>query len=792
MVRYFQRLNLNSSKDNLLILGLGFIGFLCGLMMSAIVVLPSIAVALTSPRAGDSLIKDTIEQALATKNIGKLIQIIFTWTGSDSDLNKARGLYPFIEFFFPTMTNRGTPLIKLGNETYDNVAGSIFCYTPITILLVPSLIKSAKDKKYSHLAVFFVFLVALCTPFSYYIFHGFTQTYSRWTLFVSVCLIAYVGQYLDKIKEQPNWHILVGGLFTIFGIILGATSAVIIVNNTSGFTYRYDLTTVLVLTILYTCALIAIIYIFKDKKQFEKVLTIAISCEAVLMGVLTIFGHGLTEYKTANNGVENNNSLRQIVVQTEKNDNGYYRSVSSLADDQSKNDGLRNGFNSVSMYHSIYNYNLIDFLDWVKLTNTGRDGWSSTYLSKSIGLDNFLGVKYRYVLKKDLRNSFLGQYQVNVPNGYVDISNQYNSNDWLVYENKNHIEFAFTYDSVMKFNSKENEIGGIAMNGTFKELNATEKVLQNALFNYKDYEEIISNYPNLTYSDISIDPGNAEDVTRFYNVATYRRSDTKITEFKDFSDILDASNSTIISKPSKNEERNIIITIELTSFETMYDPNGNIVYLSIPYNSNHKTDVYLVDENDNLITYDRHNDDRESRANTRKKLRAFYTHSSVDEFGNFKPAPKLKKVIIVPRYAGLYSDYPIAIGKYQTFFDNNLKELNTYKIENFKQKTNEYSFTTNFSENRVICTQLAYEKGFNVKAISNNGEVKNIKPYIVNGGFLGFVSEKGETKYVITFNPPLLKEGAILSISGLFIYLTTNISYLYITNKNKKKDLKSL
>jgi protein subunit release factor B len=142
-----------------------------------------------------------------------------------------------------------------------------------------------------------------------------------------------------------------------------------------------------------------------------------------------------------------------------------------------------------------------------------------------------------------------------------------------------------------------------------------------------------------------------------------------------------------------------------------------VIYLSIPYYSNCKVDVYLFDENDNLITYDRHNDDKETRVNNRKKLRAFYINSSLDSEGNFIPAPKLKKVVIIPRYSKLYSDYPMAVSNYSKIFNNSYNELLNYQVRDVVAKTNKYYFTTNFASKRFIVTQLAYEKGFKVKVL---------------------------------------------------------------------------
>jgi hypothetical protein len=72
--------------------------------------------------------------------VKNLFNYLFSWKNVDSKL-EYRQYFPIIDFFYPAMSNRGTPLTRYGNETYDNVAGSIFSYYPFLILLIPALIR---------------------------------------------------------------------------------------------------------------------------------------------------------------------------------------------------------------------------------------------------------------------------------------------------------------------------------------------------------------------------------------------------------------------------------------------------------------------------------------------------------------------------------------------------------------------------------------------------------------------------------------------------------------------------
>lgn len=791
MWRFFQKLKTRKAVENWKVLGFGAIGFISGLLMSCIVVLPAVMVALTSSRAGSDPYLSNLINAAKSGNISAALEYIFSWKKATPGENY-RVLYPIIEFFYPAMSDRGTPLTKLGNETYDNVAGSLFCYTPFIIFLVPALINSFKKKQYSPLIATGLFIISLFTPFCYYLFQGFTQAYSRWTLFVTASLIAYVGLYLDNFKEMPKWHVLVGGAVAFAGVFVAALCANFVVTNYSDdFTARVPIIIVMFIEAIYIAIVVAIIYICKDKKYINTILTSIISLEAVLMGAFVAYGHGLTTFETANNGLQNNNSLSKLVEQVKKDDPSYYRSISSLEDDNAKNDGMRNNYNGVGFFHSVYNYNVLDFADWTRMTKS-RSSWSGTYLGKRLALDQFLGIKYRYYLKEYLEEKRLGvTVTPNVPLGYIDISEQYPNNEWLTFKNENHIDFAYTYDSIATYNSPDDEVGTLSLGSTFGEVANEELYLKYALLDYKDVNSLKTDYPDFNYVDYSNSNPSIKDATRLYNGATY------VTQYHEYSEsvknasfekILEASNSPTISKPTENNGRIVITISRLDNNPFPYDENGVIFYLSIPYKQNHKVDVYLVDENNNLVTFDRHNDNKQTDNTLRKKVRAFYSRSSVDELGNFVPAPKVSKIIIVPRYSGLYSDYPLAYEKYTTYKQNKLAKQLQYQISDVVYFTNKFTFKTDFDNERFICTQAAFDEGWSITAKTKDGEIKNLPIYKTQGGFVGFVSLKGDATYSMTYKTPYLTEGAILTVAGLIIYLATSVSFYFIQFKQRKRE----
>ena len=75
--RWIQRWKLNSVADNFKLLGIGFIGFLAGLLLCSFVVLPSILTSIQAPRSQNSSYLDTLKTALSNKDFKQFLAMIF-------------------------------------------------------------------------------------------------------------------------------------------------------------------------------------------------------------------------------------------------------------------------------------------------------------------------------------------------------------------------------------------------------------------------------------------------------------------------------------------------------------------------------------------------------------------------------------------------------------------------------------------------------------------------------------------------------------------------------------------
>jgi uncharacterized membrane protein YfhO len=119
--------------------------------------------------------------------------------------------------------------------------------------------------------------------------------------------------------------------------------------------------------------------------------------------------------------------------------------------------------------------------------------------------------------------------------------------------------------------------------------------------------------------------------------------------------------------------------------------------------------------------------------------------------------------------------------------------LRESKFQNVKQlSSNEYTFTTNYDKTtypngRFCVTQIAYDKGWSVKA---NGTA--LKTYKLDGGFVGFVAPAGEVSYDMTYMTPYLKGSSFLFAGGIIVY-ASYLTYDFVRDlkriKKEKQDL---
>ena len=828
MFRYFQRLKLNTWKDNLIIISIGFVAFAIGILMPMMVVLPAAMHSLTSPRATNANYLEYLKEAFEEHNFKNIIKLLTNWTAiSNNDVDKARVLYPFIEFIFPVTSCRGTPLTVYGNETYDNVAGSFYCFIPMLILLYPAFKNSLKNKRFSVLIPLAFFAFALFTPFFYYMFHGFTVAYSRWTLFVVTSIMTYTGLYLDKLKDETIVPIF-EGMASLLLLMIGACIAATFITTkySENFTERVPIWLAGLLEGVYIIIFVVVLSIIKTKKKiaFYWVFTGFLVTEITLMGGFVVQGHGVEDYYYTNKGFIKNDALHALVKQITKDDNSYYRSYSSLGSSTASNDSMRNNYNGMNFFHSIYNYNTADICNWSSITNgTAPGSWSGNYVQKRINLDTLLGVKYYYVeddyyLYQGRKDGTSEDFRYNVPLNYVDITDQYPNSQFRVYKNADYIDFALTYDTVYPVNgnpSKTDQYDGLYDFGKSVLLNE-EKYLQAAIINeYRDetvIPDILENHPDITvketphdymttyYSHISTvgyttQSYSAEAMITYYDMTTNGKNslECKAEEYLNLSPT-NPDYKKYPSADSKETYRKWVAVIECKNeCFSNYDPAGNTYYLTASYAKQNEYDIYFVDTNNQFVTFDNHNDGYHTSGRSGKNQRGFYIApkyevNSDGEITIVENAPKIKKIIIVSRNSIMANYFQVYVDT-ATKHNAKMNKLKEHVVTDVKSGTNKWSFKTNFDKEKIVVTRLAYEEGFSLKMTDAYGNKKDVKVFNGQGGFVSFISGTGECAYELQFYTPYLKLGSLISSLSTFVFFSTMIAYMYIDLRRENKQL---
>ena len=107
---------------------------------------------------------------------------------------------------------------------------------------------------------------------------------------------------------------------------------------------------------------------------------------------------------------------------------------------------------------------------------------------------------------------------------------------------------------------------------------------------------------------------------------------------------------------------------------------------------------------------------------------------------------------------------------------NNLDRIAT----NLSYKNNEFNFNINLDKEKYVFIAVPYSSGWKVKA---NG--KDVKPIKANDAFIAIKLEKGDYKISMKYFTPGLKEGIIITIISLLIYLSINRFYIKTRRQNE-------
>jgi uncharacterized membrane protein YfhO len=772
--RYFDTLSKRSWQDSVIIGPLGILAFAVGIGLSMMVFLPAVMVAVTSNRVDSAFYLPTLLGYWDTQNYEAFIDYLLIWRNSSGQEVSHEKLYPLISFLFPTVSNRSSTLLRTGY--YDNTVSSLFIYTPIMLLLIPSMIQSLKKLKFFHFVAIGFLALALFTPFFYNLFHGFTVDYGRWQIFVVASMVAYIAVNYDQRLEFKRWYFDVSFLI-IFGAAVWVFFEASTYQNTFGFTGLEERLYVGIAALAYMIYAYLYLRVHGRRDVYTAYLMNAITIEAAVMGTLIANMHGLTNYiRDYDNGLELVNDQQQIVERIQRDDDDLFR-MYNLNANESSNIGMRLGYNGMTAFHSLYNFHVMEFNEWSHM-NYNHEGWSMGYHEKRYNLDAFLNVKYYLIRNRfdtfsgAILNEETGKLEYpyhNVPLGFVK-EEQYSTSLNTVYRNTNFIEGGFSFPSLIRTNyNPVTKRSDFYNNTTTEVLQNEEAYLQGAILRNDDIEAIIEQYPEFEVTNVP--PRNIDRIATRVTVIT---CDDYIKERENFTDYTDCDSPQTISLNSSisnyESERSGIFVSPLSGNHFGNDPLGYFFAMQLRL-SYHAT-VYFLDEQGNVIVRDAH-----SKINTSFKfMRGYYADVPV------------AKILIVPQ--SNYGSIPFPAVYQEPYGDylSRLNALNDFPLLNFSHTYNTLRFKTNDPMRRFIVLSTPYDPGWRVTLTHEDGTRETRQVYKAQGGFIGFVSESGNINYKIEYITPYLPEGVGISLVSFTVFAGSFLVYRFLKQRSKRKN----
>lgn len=818
--RFFQTFKERKAIDHLKVIGLGFAGFFFGICMCAIVTFPALFASFKINRAETSKYLPNLIEAFKAKDFSTGFKMIFTYWEpytvsnynpvSDPISHNPKWYnfcfsFPLVSYLFPAVSGRFVTIVHF--NLFENVGSSIFIFTPCMLLMVPSLIRSAKNHKVSHFIALALIILCLFTPFVYWLSGAFSNSYGRWQVVVSTTLITYVALNFDHRDEFKKWQILLSGVLTILtmvGALLLANKLIALyapsVKQTEyvgggkwSYLISYDeikavviyqFVIVVIETIVFFCVLEP-----KYKRIQPVIAGVFIIIEAVVMGNAYINYHGLQSMEDDVNCGLYEFSVQNEIIQklNEENKNSFYRLNSTKADETHPNLGMAENYNGVSMFHSFYNTEVDDFVHMTALTD--REGsWTGLNFAKHAYVNQFLGVKYFMTFDPD--TSYIGgdgstiTYEPNIPLNY---SLEKKINGYRVYKNDLQINFGFGLDKLYyKHRDPKNKLHNAFIHGDtpYDDIIRNEETLfDGVILNDEDLNEVISQYDGFTAID-GVPKIKAIDLKNQYGNIYISRDEN--------SPLFNPAAPTSAIKPENIYDKDKDIDVDPTRFQIVIklnepaypaDSQGRYYLMDYPYASGSTrfdAAIWLIGEDDNVITYD---DGRYNRIS--------YNYGAI--YRGFYSRKPVKYIIICPLNSGEGEiNYRTWTGIFYQEWNEVLKAYNNakkYELQNVTYNNGSATFTTNYEENRFVMTQLAYTKGWKLKA-NVNGVKKDIKVYNSQGGFVGFVAPKGTVTYELTYLTDGLVLWSLVTVGGFVGIVGVSVTPIIIKKRKQKRSQK--
>jgi uncharacterized membrane protein YfhO len=586
----------------------------------------------------------------------------------------------------------------------------------------------------------------------------------------------YIASTYDKINKVKKWHIDISFIFCLLWQIqmlcVGFTKQGTMGTNKLDGTEYYAIAMVIYLIFMY--------HIFrrniKGKYLFKKLNLLTI-IEILVVGNVCVICQGIPDMSTLYGGYKDIRVEEKIIRDIGKEDKGYYRIYNSSSDRDANNLGMLEGYRGTGTFHSIYNYELQDFIDWSRISY-GWQGWSMGIHEKRIDLDAFTNMKYyildntdtnipfgfEKVLEKDNKALYVNKdfvefgfaFDTILDDQYIystdtlDNSSRYTSyRARTVYNETNYTRYAILDSEIAEQSAKENNLG-YKSNVTQEEYDEITKLV------YINKQDIVINRAIWDVAEKGKMDGYDEPVTYTKEYATGLKWNSKL--------IIDLSSYEIA--PEAKERGGAYITIKAHMGDNL------IIKL---YGSNSEGEEYL-------LTEDKHLFHGYGSTNDRKYERGFYVNDRVT------------KVEMIVKDTLKSTDFiykPDITYQYYDTYKANIEKLKQNPITDLEIGVNDFKFKTNYDSKKMVVLTIPIDEGWTLYSVDSNNQKEEVEIIKAQGGFIGFVGQEGEMSYLLEYETPGLKYGVYGLSIGIFLLGVLYVGF-ELSNQEKKTLKKQL
>lgn len=824
----------------------GILHYLLGVLMAAIVILPSLHVVMNSTRTttSSSYVLSLLQiffvnpengvngfvlgefkpssEILSKENLRALFNVLFVWqdrTVSSSTIVAGKTHIGYILSSWLYMNTNCWDNLMFDNVSLDNFIGGFFITTPLTMLLIPSIVKAFKTKRPWTIFGVIACLILPFLPITSHMAFAFTSLYGRWQIWLVLIGIIFIIPTLDSIEKVNRKWITINLIFNYSLAII-----IYFISKQDGkLPTGYDINVfgvkipgMMFVTIIELLVMAVVWFFYRFKKLFNPALVKRIMMTIVVVEigascVITVENKSYYKWEKYYLSQPQYEELEDIIDELKSEDDDFYRIFNTEATRSITNMPSALNYAGASTFNSTYNFELDDFIDRSRMAYGGS--WSMGNHEKRYWFDQYIGTKYYIVDKLDINNDnasyifdetvlkqddfFNGRttieesnqnYLINVPFGY-ELFKEYEY--YYVYINTNFHSIGYSVDSIISSSSV-----GTGKNSSFyEELYASlaiiededKQQLKELLPSLNEKTTYYTTYETFSFAgnwDLYFSPRN--DVSYFlendYERHTYKlpSSTFKKSEITKYIN----PDSFMFHKRWEEKERFGDQLIMETKNGIKLCPDAtkdNMCYVTFSLKLGPKALVSFYN-GDVLVTQDAHMNSNSSLNKDSyewKHQRGYYIDQPFDKIViEFVADMTFEKVFNSSNNLtnlNITYSYQDDIKALENRIANNLIEDVTYS-------NNKFEFKTTTESKKLYVTNIPYDKGWTLKA--NGEKIDMIK---VNGGFIGFIAPEGVTTYKLSYFTPNLGKGAITT--GVSILLLVLLCYLY---RNKKSPYLSI